>query len=95
VIRWKAGDDAAQFNLDRSRWLIELRSELLRSVREMRAATLRPRIDSHGVLENALRPLAVSLLRQDKPITRGAKAKRMVAALDPGYLLRLLKSATF
>jgi predicted transposase YbfD/YdcC len=43
----------------------------------------------------AVRRLAVSLLRQDKTITRGAKAKRMVAALEPTYLLRVLKHATF
>jgi predicted transposase YbfD/YdcC len=42
-----------------------------------------------------VRRLAVSLLRQDKTITRGAKAKRMVAALEPTYLLRVLKHATF
>jgi predicted transposase YbfD/YdcC len=43
----------------------------------------------------AVRRLAVSLLRQDKTITRGAKCKRMVAALEPTYLLRVLKHATF
>jgi predicted transposase YbfD/YdcC len=42
-----------------------------------------------------VRRLAVSLLRQDKTITRGAKAKRMVAALEPRYLLRVLKHAVF
>ena len=43
----------------------------------------------------AVRRLAVSMLRQDKTITRGAKAKRMVAALDPEYLLRVLENADF
>jgi predicted transposase YbfD/YdcC len=43
----------------------------------------------------SVRRLAVSLLRQDKTITRGAKAKRMVAALEPSYLLRVLKHADF
>ncbi len=43
----------------------------------------------------SVRRLAVSLLRQDKTITRGAKAKRMVAALEPTYLLRVLKHADF
>lgn len=42
-----------------------------------------------------VRRLAVSLLRQDTTITRGAKAKRMVAALEPTYLLRVLKNARF
>jgi predicted transposase YbfD/YdcC len=42
-----------------------------------------------------VRRLAVSLLRQDKTITRGAKAKRMVAALEPSYMLRVLKHADF
>jgi predicted transposase YbfD/YdcC len=42
-----------------------------------------------------VRRLAVSLLRQDTTIQRGAKAKRMVAALEPQYLLRVLKHADF
>jgi predicted transposase YbfD/YdcC len=52
--------------------------------------------DRHGAANLAsVRRLAISLLRQDKTITRGAKAKRMVAALDPSYLLRVLKHARF
>ena len=52
--------------------------------------------DRNGAANLAtVRRLAVSLLRQDKTITRGAKAKRMVAALDPKYLLRVLKHANF
>ena len=43
----------------------------------------------------AVRRLVLSLLRQDKTITRGAKAKRMAAALEPSDLLRVLKHATF
>ena len=43
----------------------------------------------------AMRRFALSLLRQEKTITRGAKAKRMVAALEPTYLLRVLKNAEF
>lgn len=52
--------------------------------------------ERHGAANLAsVRRLAVSLLRQDKTITRGAKAKRMVAALEPNYLLRVLKNASF
>ena len=52
--------------------------------------------DRHGATNLAsVRRLVVSLLRQDKTITRGAKAKRMVAALDPNYLIRVLKNARF
>jgi predicted transposase YbfD/YdcC len=52
--------------------------------------------DRNGAANLAtVRRLAVSLLRQDKTITRGAKAKRMVAALEPRYLLRVLKHAVF
>lgn len=52
--------------------------------------------DRNGAANLAtVRRLAVSLLRQDKTITRGAKAKRMVAALEPSYLLRVLKHAVF
>ena len=41
----------------------------------------------------AVRRLAVSLLRQDQSIKRGAKCKRMACALDPNYLLRVLHNA--
>src|SRR3954471_11987155 len=40
----------------------------------------------------ALRRLIVSLLRQEKTLKRGAKAKRMVCALDSNYLLKVLNS---
>jgi predicted transposase YbfD/YdcC len=52
--------------------------------------------ERHGAANLAsVRRLAVSLLRQDRTITRGAKAKRMAAALDPNYLLRVLKHTVF
>ena len=41
----------------------------------------------------AVRRLAVSLLRQDTTISRGAKCKRMACALDPDYLLRVFNTA--
>ena len=41
----------------------------------------------------AVRRLAVSLLRQDKTLKRGAKCKRMACALDPNYLLHILHEA--
>ncbi len=41
----------------------------------------------------AVRRLAVSLLRQDKSLKRGAKCKRMACALDPNYLLHILHEA--
>jgi predicted transposase YbfD/YdcC len=41
----------------------------------------------------AVRRLAVSLLRQDKTLKRGAKCKRMACALDPDYLLQILHEA--
>jgi predicted transposase YbfD/YdcC len=43
----------------------------------------------------AVRRLAVSLLRQDKTLKRGAKCKRLACALDPNYLLRILHNAKF
>lgn len=50
----------------------------------------------HGAANLAsVRRLAVSLLRQDRTITRGAKAKRMAAALDPNYLIHVLNHASF
>lgn len=39
----------------------------------------------------AVRRLAVSLLRQDATVKRGVKNKRLKCALDPTYLLRVLK----
>ena len=41
----------------------------------------------------AIRRLAVSLLRQDQTIKRGAKCKRMACALDPNYLLKIFHNA--
>jgi len=41
----------------------------------------------------AVRRLAVSLLRQDKTLKRGAKCKRMACALDPSYLIQILHNA--
>ena len=41
----------------------------------------------------AVRRLIVSLLRQEKTLKRGAKAKRMVCALDTNYLLKVLATA--
>lgn len=50
--------------------------------------------DRHGSANlAAVRRLAVSLLRQDRTITRGAKCKRMACALDSDYLLRVLHNA--
>ncbi len=43
----------------------------------------------------AVRRLAVSLLKQDKTVTRGMKTKRLKCALDPNYLLHVLKNAKF
>lgn len=41
----------------------------------------------------SVRRLIVSLLRQEKTLQRGAKAKRMVCALDPSYLLKVFATA--
>lgn len=41
----------------------------------------------------AVRRLAVSLLRQEHTIKRGAKCKRMACALDPNYLLKVFHNA--
>jgi len=43
----------------------------------------------------AVRRLAVSLLRQERTLQRGAKCKRMACALDPNYLLRVFHNAKF
>jgi predicted transposase YbfD/YdcC len=50
--------------------------------------------DRHGSANlGAVRRLIVSLLRQEKTLKRGAKAKRMVCALDTNYLLKMLATA--
>jgi predicted transposase YbfD/YdcC len=52
--------------------------------------------DRHGAANlAAVRRLALSLLRQDATIKRGARTKRLNCALDPNYLLRVLKFAKF
>jgi len=43
----------------------------------------------------AVRRLGLSLLKQDTTIKRGLKTKRLTCALDPNYLLHVLKSAQF
>ena len=43
----------------------------------------------------AVRRLAISLLRQEKTNTRGAKNKRLHCALDPFYLLKVLNTNKF
>ncbi len=52
--------------------------------------------DRHGAANlAAVRRLAVSLLRQERTLKRGAKCKRMACALDPDYLLRVFHNAIF
>ena len=43
----------------------------------------------------AVRRMAISLLRQDTTVNRGAKCKRMKCALDHDYLLHVLHNAKF
>jgi predicted transposase YbfD/YdcC len=50
--------------------------------------------DRHGSANlGAIRRLIVSLLRREKTLKRGARAKRMVCALDGNYLLKVLATA--
>jgi predicted transposase YbfD/YdcC len=50
--------------------------------------------DRHGSANlGAIRRPIVSPLRQEKTLKRGAKAKRMVCALDANYLLKVLATA--
>jgi predicted transposase YbfD/YdcC len=52
--------------------------------------------DRHGAANLAsVRRLALSLLRQEKTNKRGVKNKRLVCALDPDYLLKVLANAQF
>ena len=48
-----------------------------------------------GANLSAVRRLALSLLRQDTTVTRGAKCKRMKCALDHHYLLHVFHNAKF
>jgi predicted transposase YbfD/YdcC len=55
--------------------------------------TARPQ-DRHGSANlGAVRRLIVSRLRPEKTLRRGARAKRMVCALDADYLLKVLATA--
>ncbi len=57
---------------------------------------IRRQQDRHGAANlAAVRRLALSLLRQDTSVNRGAKCKRMKCALDPHYLLHVLHNARF
>jgi len=50
--------------------------------------------DRHGAANlAAVRRLALSLLRQETTLKRGAKCKRMACALDPNYLLKVFHNA--
>jgi predicted transposase YbfD/YdcC len=50
--------------------------------------------DRHGSATlGAVRRLIVSLLRQERTLKRGARAKRMACALDTNYLLKVLATA--
>ena len=40
-----------------------------------------------------IRRLTLSLLRQDKSLKRGVKAKRFACALDPNYLLQIFQQS--
>jgi predicted transposase YbfD/YdcC len=52
--------------------------------------------DRNGAANLAsVRRLALSLLRQEKTNKRGLKNKRLACALDPKYLLKVLKNAKF
>lgn len=52
--------------------------------------------DRHGAANlAAVRRLSLSLLRQEKTNKRGLKNKRLACALDPDYLLTVLKNAAF
>ena len=47
-------------------------------------------VNSFFFLHKLLHKLALSLLRHDKSFKAGIKTKRLKAALDPDYLLRVL-----
>ena len=52
-------------------------------------------LDRNGVCNlSAIRRLAVSILRRDTTSKLGAKNKRFKAALDPNYILEVLKRLT-
>ena len=52
--------------------------------------------DRHGAANlAAVRRLSLSLLRQEKTNSCGAKCKRMICALDPDDLLKVLQTANF
>jgi hypothetical protein len=58
-----------------------------------REDTARQQDRNGGTNLGALRRFVVSLRRQEKTLKRDAKAKRMVCALDPNYLVKVFATA--
>jgi DNA-binding NarL/FixJ family response regulator len=64
--RWKAGDESAQFDLMHE--LRPLLSQLIRLVRAKRAADLKKRIDSHAVVNAALKSFFSGVRKSEFPV---------------------------
>ena len=76
----------------RKRWRIENGQHWVLDV-AFREDTAR-QLDRNGATNlGAIRRLIVSLLRQETTLKRGAKAKRLVCALDTSYLLKVFATA--
>jgi predicted transposase YbfD/YdcC len=78
----------------RKHWTIENAQHWVLDV-QLREDTARQQ-DRRGAANfAAVRRLAVSLLRQEKTLQRGAKCKRMACAIDSNYLLTVLATVRF
>lgn len=73
----------------RGHWGIENRLHWSLDV-TFREDTLRNRVGHSAENLSRIRRLALNLLRQEKSCRVGAKGKRLKAAVDPNYLLKVL-----
>jgi len=82
-------DAEAMLGYVRGHWGIENKLHWSLDV-TFREDDLRQRVGHSAENLSRIRRLAINLLRQDKSVKVGAKAKRLKACLEEGYLLRVL-----
>ena len=82
-------DAKAMLGYVRGHWGIENKLHWSLDV-TFREDDLRQRVGHSGENLSRIRRLALNLLRQDKTVKVGAKAKRLKACLEEGYLIKIL-----
>ena len=78
--RWRQGDSDAQFDLERR--LLPFLQELIRGIRRRRSASLNARIDSHGVVYEALNSFLTGIQKNEFPdLGSREDAKRLLRTM--------------